>query len=62
MSIKIKVIEPTAYGRLPLWEASDPMWPSIDAVQFRANDEGNGNIKKIAAKRLHESERECSVD
>jgi hypothetical protein len=62
MTVQVKLIEPAAYGRLALWEASDPNWPSIDAVQFRARDEGNGNVMTIARQRLRESERECSVD
>lgn len=61
-TIDIKLLEPASYGRLPMWEACDHFWPSIDPVRFRANDEGNGNLIKIASRLLDQSESECSVD
>lgn len=60
MRIEIKLIEPAAYNRLPLWEAEYPTWPAIDAVQFRAN--ATDDLQAIARELLHDSERECSVD
>lgn len=62
MQIKITLIEPTAYGRLPLWKAEYPTWPAIDPVQFRANDMGDANLMRIAREKLQDSKRECSVD
>jgi len=60
--IDLKLVEPAAYGRLPLWEARDREYPSIHPVQFRANDRGDGNIMQIASRLLDDSERKCSVD
>ena len=62
MTIRVKLVMPTAYGRPALWEAEYPAWPSIDSVQFRADDDGTGNIERIAQQKLWESARDCSVD
>ena len=61
-TIDLRLIEPSAYGRKPLWDASDRNWPSIGPVYFRADDKGDGNIERIAARLLDDSELEFSVD
>lgn len=61
-TIEITLVEPAAYNRRPLWRASDRYWPSIPSVEFRADDQGNGNLMRMAAELLDQSERDNAVD
>ena len=60
-TIDIKLVEPAGRNRKPLWEAWDHYWPSIE-TQFHADDEGNGNLERIARRLLNDAERESQVD
>ena len=61
--VTIRLVEPTSYGRLPLWEATMPTWrASIDPVRFRANDDGGDALNTAAAKALIGWQAETVVD
>jgi hypothetical protein len=50
--IRVRLIQPAAYGQLPEWEADYPDNPHIKPVRFGANDRGDGNLQQIARKKL----------